>query len=120
MRTIDLDSITTAPVVSCAKDVQLTHDEWHAANGLLRRASAMSNDTRSEFSLLSEASEPFDAEDPYLDRDAVFGVHETLPGSCERINDAVARARLGLPSTQCLVMTVELRLVPEPEPSATT
>jgi hydroxyquinol 1,2-dioxygenase len=39
-----------------AKDVQLTHDEWRAAVGFLHRLGAMSNDTRSEFALLSDVT----------------------------------------------------------------
>jgi hydroxyquinol 1,2-dioxygenase len=57
-------------------------------------------------------TELFDAEDPYLDTDAVFGVREALVGSYERIHDAVACARHGLTGVHCLVMKVELRLAP--------
>ena len=55
-------------------------------------------------------TELFDAEDPYLDDDAVFGVRDTLVGRYQRVDDALACARLGLPGPQCLVMQVELRL----------
>jgi protocatechuate 3,4-dioxygenase beta subunit len=57
-------------------------------------------------------TELFDAEDPYLDKDAVFGVRETLVGQYEIVEDAAACVRLGLPGSSCLVMNVELRLAP--------
>ncbi len=37
-----------------AKDVQLTHEEWRGALAFLHRMAAISNDSRSEFSLLSD------------------------------------------------------------------
>lgn len=37
-----------------AKAAQLTHEEWRAAIGFLHRTGAMSNDSRSEFGLLSD------------------------------------------------------------------
>ena len=55
-------------------------------------------------------TELFDAEDPYLDSDAVLGVRETLVGRYEDLVDAAACALLGLPGPSCPVMTVELRL----------
>jgi hydroxyquinol 1,2-dioxygenase len=57
-------------------------------------------------------TELFDAEDPYLDDDAVFGVRDALVGRYEPITDAAACARLGIPGSQCLAMQVTLRLVP--------
>ncbi|HEY6133968.1 MAG TPA: dioxygenase [Rubrivivax sp.] len=61
-------------------------------------------------------TELFDAEDPCLDSDAVFGVREGLVGHCVPTTDAPACARFGLPGAECLVMTVELRLAPEASP----
>jgi hydroxyquinol 1,2-dioxygenase len=55
-------------------------------------------------------TEIFDAEDPYLDRDAVFGVREALVGRYETVNDAAACALLGVPGPACPVMNVVLRL----------
>lgn len=57
-------------------------------------------------------TELFDAEDTYLDDDAVFGVRDALVGRYEPITDAAACARLGIPGSQCLAMQVTLRLVP--------
>jgi hydroxyquinol 1,2-dioxygenase len=57
-------------------------------------------------------TELFDAEDPYLDDDAVFGVRDALVGRYEPITDAAACARLGIPGSSCLAMQVTLRLVP--------
>lgn len=58
-------------------------------------------------------TELFDAEDPYLDNDAVFGVREALVGRFERINDAALCARHGLAGDTCLVMKIDLRLAPD-------
>jgi len=55
-------------------------------------------------------TELFDAEDPYLDNDAVLGVREALVGRYETVQDAAACALLGLPGSECQVMNVELRL----------
>jgi len=55
-------------------------------------------------------TELFDAEDPYLDSDAVFGVREALVGRYLPVSDAALCARLGLPGDSCLVMQLELRL----------
>jgi protocatechuate 3,4-dioxygenase beta subunit len=55
-------------------------------------------------------TELFDAEDPYLDGDAVFGVREALVGRYETVNDAAACALLGVPGPECQVMDVVLRL----------
>ena len=57
-------------------------------------------------------TELFDAEDPYLDSDAVLGVRETLVGHYEDVVDAAACALLGVPGPICPVMTVVLRLAP--------
>jgi catechol 1,2-dioxygenase/hydroxyquinol 1,2-dioxygenase len=57
-------------------------------------------------------TELFDAEDAYLDKDAVFGVRTLLVGRYEQVSDAAACALLGIPGTECLVMNVELRLAP--------
>ena len=58
-------------------------------------------------------TELFDAEDPYLDSDAVFGVREALIGQYRSVTDAAAAARLGLPGDQCLVMHTDLVLSPQ-------
>lgn len=55
-------------------------------------------------------TELFDAEDPYLDSDAVLGVRETLVGRYQDVVDAAACALLGVPGPSCLAMTVDLRL----------
>ncbi len=55
-------------------------------------------------------TELFDIEDPYLDRDAVFGVREALVGRYQAVNDAAACALLGVPGPECQVMDVVLRL----------
>ena len=49
-------------------------------------------------------TELFDAEDPYLDSDAVFGVREALIGHFRSETDAAAAARLGLPGPICAVL----------------
>ena len=59
-------------------------------------------------------TELFDAEDPYLDTDAVFGVRQALIGHYRPETDAAAAVRLGLAGDQCLVMRVELVLSPLP------
>lgn len=58
-------------------------------------------------------TEIFDAEDSYLDSDAVFGVREALIGHFRTENDAAATARLGLDGDQCLVMRTDIVLSPE-------
>lgn len=58
----------------------------------------------------SLVTELFDADDPYLECDAVFGVREALVQRYQTLQDADACARLGLPGSECSVMTVELRL----------
>jgi hydroxyquinol 1,2-dioxygenase len=55
-------------------------------------------------------TEVFDAEDPYLDTDAVFGVRTALIGRYDTVTDAEACARLGVPGPQCLVMNFDVRL----------
>jgi hydroxyquinol 1,2-dioxygenase len=55
-------------------------------------------------------TELFDAEDPYLDKDAVFGVRDALVGRYHPVQDAAACALLGVDGPSCLVMDVELRL----------
>jgi hydroxyquinol 1,2-dioxygenase len=57
-------------------------------------------------------TEIFDAEDPYLDSDAVFGVREALIGHYRSETDAAAAARLGVAGDQCLVMRTDLVLSP--------
>jgi hydroxyquinol 1,2-dioxygenase len=57
-------------------------------------------------------TEIFDAEDPYLDSDAVFGVREALIGRFRSETDAAAAARLGVAGDQCLVMRTDLVLSP--------
>jgi hydroxyquinol 1,2-dioxygenase len=58
-------------------------------------------------------TEIFDAEDPYLDSDAVFGVREALIGHFRPETDATAAARLGLEGDQCLVMRTDIVLSPQ-------
>ncbi len=58
-------------------------------------------------------TELFDAEDPYLADDAVFGVREALIARYEQVSDAGACQRHGLPGTQCQVMRVDLKLTPQ-------
>lgn len=55
-------------------------------------------------------TELFDADDPYLASDAVFGVREALVHRYQTVHDAAACARLGVPGFECNVMEVELRL----------
>ena len=55
-------------------------------------------------------TELFDAEDPYLDSDAVFGVRAALVGRYQSVVDSDACARLGLPGDTVPVMSVEIRL----------
>ncbi len=57
-------------------------------------------------------TELFDAADPYLESDAVFGVREALIGHYRSETDAAAAARLGLAGEQCLVMHTDLVLSP--------
>ncbi len=57
-------------------------------------------------------TEIFDAEDHYLDSDAVFGVREALIGHYRKETDAAAAALLGLSGDQCLVMRTDLVLSP--------
>ena len=45
-----------AAVHAYAKDVQLTHEEWRGFIGFLHKVGAMSNDSRSEFGLLSDVT----------------------------------------------------------------
>ena len=59
-------------------------------------------------------TELFDAEDPYLDTDAVFGVRQALIGHYRPETDAAAAARLGLAGDQCPVMRIDLVLSPLP------
>lgn len=55
-------------------------------------------------------TELFDAEDPYLDSDAVFGVRAALVGRYVAQTDPAACARHGLPGPDCRVMSIDLRL----------
>ncbi|MCE2689361.1 MAG: 6-chlorohydroxyquinol-1,2-dioxygenase [Rubrivivax sp.] len=57
-------------------------------------------------------TELFDAEDPYLDRDAVFGVREALIGRYAEEHDLAAAQRLGLPGPGVPVMRMDFRLAP--------
>lgn len=61
-------------------------------------------------------TELFDADDPYLDTDAVFGVREALVGRFKPTTDDALRQRHGLSGQECLVMHLELRLAPAPQP----
>lgn len=58
-------------------------------------------------------TEIFDAEDPYLDGDAVFGVREALIGRYETLEDADACTRIGVPGTKCLLMPFDFCLAEE-------
>lgn len=55
-------------------------------------------------------TELFDAEDPYIETDTVFGVREALIGRFEKTTDAAACALLGEAGPQCLVMNTTIRL----------
>jgi catechol 1,2-dioxygenase/hydroxyquinol 1,2-dioxygenase len=55
-------------------------------------------------------TELFDAEDPYLDSDVVFGVRDALVGRYQEVIDPQACARIGLSGTTVPVMNVEIRL----------
>jgi protocatechuate 3,4-dioxygenase beta subunit len=55
-------------------------------------------------------TEIFDAEDPYLERDAVFGVREALIGRYADEQDPVAAQRLSLPGPAVPVMRMDFRL----------
>jgi catechol 1,2-dioxygenase/hydroxyquinol 1,2-dioxygenase len=57
-------------------------------------------------------TELFDAEDPYLDRDAVFGVREALIGRYVQTPDPAAAQRLGVAGPEVPVMQMDFRLVP--------
>lgn len=58
-------------------------------------------------------TEVFDAEDPYLERDAVFGVREALVGSYVEEQDPAAAHRLGLAGATVQVMRMDFRLAVE-------
>lgn len=58
-------------------------------------------------------TELFDAEDPYLDKDAVFGVRDALIGRYEPTADAELCQRVGLTGGTCPVMQFDIALVPE-------
>lgn len=55
-------------------------------------------------------TELFDAEDPYLEADAVFGVREALIGTFKVTKDAELCKRHAIAGDTCLVMEVELKL----------
>jgi protocatechuate 3,4-dioxygenase beta subunit len=55
-------------------------------------------------------TELFDAEDPYLDSDAVFGVRDALVGRYQDVVDPPACARIGLSGATVPVMSVQIRL----------
>lgn len=55
-------------------------------------------------------TELFDADDPYLDSDAVFGVREALIGRFVPQDDRRAAARLGIEGDTCLVMHTDIVL----------
>ncbi len=58
-------------------------------------------------------TELFDAEDPYLDKDAVFGVREALIGRYEPSHEPALCRRLGLSGDSCPVMRFDISLAPE-------
>lgn len=55
-------------------------------------------------------TEVFDEADPYLERDAVFGVREALVGRYATEHDPAAAARLGLSGEEVSVMRMDFRL----------
>jgi hydroxyquinol 1,2-dioxygenase len=55
-------------------------------------------------------TEIFDAEDAYLDSDAVFGVREALVGDYVSEHDPAGAARLGVAGERCLVMRTDIVL----------
>lgn len=55
-------------------------------------------------------TELFDAEDDYLDKDAVFGVREALVGRFESVKDAALCARHGIEGDACKLMKMDIRL----------
>ena len=55
-------------------------------------------------------TEVFDVEDPYLERDAVFGVREALVGRYADEHDPASAQRLGLPGPTVPVMRMDFRL----------
>ena len=57
-------------------------------------------------------TELFDAEDPYLDSDAVFGVRQALIGRYRTETDAATASWMGLQGEQCLVMDTDFVLSP--------
>jgi catechol 1,2-dioxygenase/hydroxyquinol 1,2-dioxygenase len=57
-------------------------------------------------------TELFDAEDPYLDRDAVFGVREALIGRYVQMPDPAVAQRLGVAGPEVPVMRMDFRLAP--------
>jgi protocatechuate 3,4-dioxygenase beta subunit len=58
-------------------------------------------------------TELFDAEDPWLDRDAVFGVREALIGRYVAEDNREAARALGIDGPKVPVMQVEFRLAPQ-------
>jgi protocatechuate 3,4-dioxygenase beta subunit len=60
-------------------------------------------------------TELFDADDPHLDNDAVFGVREPLIGQFVNTRDAALCQRHGIEGDSCLVMKIDLRLATVPE-----
>ena len=58
-------------------------------------------------------TELFDAEDPYLDKDAVFGVREALIGRYETTREPDLCRRLGLKGDTCPVMRFDIALAPD-------
>jgi protocatechuate 3,4-dioxygenase beta subunit len=57
-------------------------------------------------------TELFDADDPYLDRDAVFGVRAALIGRYVNEHDPAAAQRLGVAGPEVPVMRMDFRLAP--------
>ena len=58
-------------------------------------------------------TEVFDAEDTYLEHDAVFGVREALVGHYVEEQDPAAAQRLGLPGPAVPVMRMDFQLAPD-------
>ena len=58
-------------------------------------------------------TELFDAEDPYLDKDAVFGVREALIGRYDTTREPDLCRRLGLTGDTCPVMRFDISLAPD-------
>lgn len=59
-------------------------------------------------------TEVFEAQDPYLNNDAVFGVREPLVGEYRTVTEAAACELLGATDGSCEVMEMDFRLARQP------